>query len=50
MRIVISTLSIIVAMGWAIVYFKFGAGGIVHLTLVVAVAALVMQWLPNNKP
>ncbi|MGV3611942.1 MAG: lmo0937 family membrane protein [Fluviicola sp.] len=50
MRVVVSTLSILVGMGWSIGYFKFEAGGTFHLTLVVAVFALVMQWLPSSKP
>ncbi|WP_343631752.1 lmo0937 family membrane protein [Fluviicola sp.] len=50
MRVAISTLSILVAMGWAIGYFKFEAGASIHLTLVVAVLALIMQWLPSSKP
>ncbi len=50
MRVVISTLSILVGMGWSIAYFKFDTGGPLHLTLVVAILALVMQWLPSSKP
>lgn len=50
MRVVISALSILVAMGWSIAYFKFESGGPTHLTLVIAVLALVMQWLPSSKP
>ncbi|MNJ86390.1 hypothetical protein D3C87_38840 [compost metagenome] len=50
MRVVISTLSILVGMGWSIAYFKFESGGTVHLTLVIAVLALIMQWLPSSKP
>lgn len=50
MRVAISTLSILVAMGWSIGYFKFEAGAPIHLTLVVAVFALITQWLPSSKP
>ncbi len=50
MRVVVSTLSILVAMGWAIGYFKFEAGGLIHLTLAVAVFAMATQWLPSSKP
>ncbi len=50
MRVVVSTLSILLAMGWSIGYFRFEAGEPIHLTLVVAVFALIMQWLPSSKP
>ena len=50
MRVVVSTLSILVGMGWSIGYFKFEEGGSFHLTLVVAVFTLIMQWLPSSKP
>jgi hypothetical protein len=49
MRVIVSTLSIIVGMGWSIAYFRFDAGGIYHLVLVIAVVALVTQWLPGRK-
>ena len=49
MRVIISTLAIIVGMGWSIAYFRFDAGGIYHLTLVIAVAALITQWLPGKR-
>jgi len=50
MRVIVSTLSILVAMGWSIGYFKFDAGGSFHLILFVALFALFMQWLPSSKP
>lgn len=50
MRVVISTLSLLVGMGWSIAYFKFDTGGVYHLTIVIAVIGLVSQWLPSSKP
>lgn len=50
MRVVISTLALIVSMGWSIAYFKFDTGGLIHLTLIVAIIVMVMQWLPSSKP
>ena len=50
MRVIISTLALIVGMGWSVAYFRFDAGGVFHLTLVVALAALATQWLPSSKP
>lgn len=49
MRVTIVILALLVMMGWAIVYFKYNEGGFFHLTLAVAVAALVTQWLQGNK-
>lgn len=49
MKVVVSTLAIIVGMGWSIAYFRFDAGGIYHLALVIAVVALLTQWLPSRK-
>jgi len=49
MRVIVSTLSLLVGMGWSIAYFRFDVGGLYHLTIVIAVAGLVMQWLPGSK-
>jgi hypothetical protein len=48
MRIVINTLALFVITGWAIVYFKYNEGGFFHLTLIIGVMALILQWIPNK--
>lgn len=50
MRIAVYILALLVIIGWAVVYFKYHKGGLFHLTLVVAIISLVMQWLPSSKP
>lgn len=50
MRLIIYFLALLVITGWAIVYFKYNEGGMFHLTLVIAVLAIVMQWFPGIKP
>ena len=49
MRAVIITLALLVSLGWSVVYFKYETGGIFHLTLFVAVLALLMQLRPHSK-
>ncbi|WP_294862311.1 MULTISPECIES: hypothetical protein [Fluviicola] len=49
MRVIISTLSLLVGMGWSIAYFRFDMGGVYHLTIILAVAGLVTQWLPGKS-
>ncbi len=49
MRATIITLALLVTFGWSIVYFKYQTGGIFHLTLIVAVLALMMQLRPHSK-
>lgn len=50
MRLIIYTLALLVITGWAVVYFKYNEGGMFHLTLVIAVMAIVMQWFSGIKP
>jgi len=49
MRIIIYVLALLVITGWAVVYFKYHEGGYLHLTLAVAILAIVIQWLPDIK-
>lgn len=48
MRITINILALLVITGWAIVYFKYKEGGFFHLTLIIAVMALIIQWIPDK--
>jgi hypothetical protein len=49
MRVIVSTLSLLVGMVWSVAYFRFDMGGVYHLTIVIAVAGLVTQWLPGKS-
>ncbi len=48
MRALVSILAFLVLTGWAIAYFRLGAGEIYHITLLIAVSALVQQWYPRK--
>ncbi|MDF3027230.1 MAG: hypothetical protein K0S23_1537 [Fluviicola sp.] len=48
MRIAINTLALFVITGWAIVFFIYKEGGFFHLTLIIGVMALILQWIPNK--
>ena len=49
MRTIIYILALLVIAGWSVVYFKYHEGGYFHLTLAVAIIAIVIQWLPDIK-
>lgn len=49
MRATIIVLALLVTLGWSIVYFKYDTGGVFHLTLIVALLALMMQLRPQSK-
>ncbi|WP_341905819.1 lmo0937 family membrane protein [Fluviicola taffensis] len=36
-------------MGWAIGYFGYHTGGLFHLILVIALIALVLQFIPGRR-
>ncbi len=50
MRITINALALFVITGWAVVFFKYHEGGFFHLTLIIGVIALILQWIPNKTP
>lgn len=49
MRAILSTIAIIVIIGWAIGYFGYHTGGLFHLVLVIALIALVLQFIPGRR-
>jgi hypothetical protein len=49
MRGILSTLAIIVIIGWAIGYFGYQVGGLFHLILVIALIAIVIQLIPGRR-
>lgn len=49
MRPILSTIAIIVIIGWAIGYFGYHTGGLFHLILVIALIAFVIQLIPGKR-
>lgn len=49
MRAILSTIAIIVIIGWAIGYFGYHTGGLFHLILVIALIAIVLQLIPGRR-
>lgn len=49
MRSILSTLAILLVIGWAIGYFGYQVGGLFHLILVIAVIAIVVQLIPGRE-
>jgi hypothetical protein len=49
MRAILSTIAIIVVIGWAIGYFGYHTGGLFHLILVIALIAIVLQLIPGRR-
>jgi hypothetical protein len=49
MRGILSTLAIIVIIGWAIGFFGYHVGGLFHLILVIAVIAFIIQLIVPGK-
>jgi hypothetical protein len=49
MKALVSILALLVIAGWAVVFFKYNAGGFFHATLVIALVSLAMQWLPSRN-
>ncbi|MNU94091.1 hypothetical protein D3C71_840450 [compost metagenome] len=49
MRTILSTLAILIIIGWAIGYFGYHTGGLFHLILVIALIALAVQLFSRRK-
>lgn len=49
MKGVLIMLAILIIIGWGIGYFGYHVGGFFHLTLAVAVIAIVLQLIPNPE-
>ena len=43
------TIAVILVIFWAIGYFGFAAGGLVHILLVIAVIAIVLRLIRGDK-
>ncbi|WP_300665227.1 lmo0937 family membrane protein [Fluviicola sp.] len=49
MRTILSTIAILIIIGWAIGYFGYHTGGLFHLILLVALIALLVQLFSGRK-
>lgn len=41
--------AVILIIGWAVGYFAYSAGGIIHILLVIAVIAIIMRVISGRK-
>ena len=42
-------IAVILIIGWAIAFFGYAAGGLIHLLLVIAVIAVILRVIQGNK-
>ncbi len=42
-------IAIILLIGWAIGFFAYGAGGIIHILLVIAIIAILIRVIQGRK-
>jgi hypothetical protein len=43
-------IAVILVISWAIGFLAYGAGGIIHLLLVIALIAILLRIIKGNKP
>jgi len=43
-------IAVILLIGWALGFFVFSAGGIIHVLLVIAVIAILLRLIRGNPP
>ena len=48
MRSILYIIAVILVIGWAIGFFAYSAGGIIHVLLVIAVIALLIGFLRGD--
>ncbi len=44
------TIAVILIIFWAIGFFAYSAGSIIHILLVIAVIAIILRVIQGNKP
>lgn len=42
-------IAVILIIGWAVGFFAYSAGGIIHVLLVIAVIAVILRIIQGNK-
>jgi len=49
MKNILYIIAVILIIGWAIGYFGFSAGGLIHVLLVIAVIAVLLRIIQGRK-
>lgn len=44
------TIAVILVIAWAIGFLGYGAGGLIHILLVIAIVAILLRIISGNKP
>lgn len=44
------TIAVILVIAWAIGFLGYGAGGLIHILLVIAIVAVLLRVISGNKP
>jgi hypothetical protein len=50
MRNILYIIAVILVIAWAIAFFGYAVGGIIHLLLVIAIIAVLLRVIQGNKP
>jgi len=43
-------IAVILIIGWAIGFFGYAAGGLIHILLVIAIIAILLRVIGGNRP
>lgn len=49
MNNILYTIAVLLLVGWAIGYFAFNTGGLVHILFVIAIIAVLLRIISGNK-
>lgn len=49
MRNILYLIAVILVIGWAIGFFAYSAGGIIHILLVIAIIAILLNVIQGRK-
>jgi hypothetical protein len=49
MRNVLYLIAVILVIGWAIGFFAYSAGGIIHILLIIAIIAILLNVIQGRK-
>lgn len=44
------TIAVILVIAWAIGFLGYGAGGLIHILLVIAIIAILLRIISGNRP
>ena len=43
-------IAVILIIGWAVGFFAYGAGGLIHILLVIAIIAIIIRVIQGRRP